>query len=651
MKKTFLPVLSLALIVSACFKPEPLTDVESPNDEIHNIVNITVSTEKDISQEDPETKVTYDQALNKFSFEDGDYLQLLLGKGDGTTFSHKEIVLPMDSSKPGVFSMNGIDLEEYEYTDILGVVLVRDSSGDPLSRAHSDNKGTSFSLRMNVSNTDQVQTEAGVFSNDGRFPIYAYVPASYLHKDDDNNITIDKLSLRLACAIWEYHIYGAEYTDETILSVTINGNGTEATQYVTANPYFRTTSWGRGGYGQGYHYSKVSVAAPFNVAANLASSGTVYHAIYGNGTAIPLGEVVVETDKAVYIRDFASAPMARTQGSVTPININIGTSGSFTRHSKTIEYSIDGGNTWSEWTDELPDDVTTYTLLSLRQSYAALTADHLTAIKDWIKQQSNPVSLDLSGIKYTDTTFPDTFNGTSNGGINNTNGITVKAAGTKIKSIKFPSNVTAIAASAFNSCTALEAVDLTGIKSIGSNAFCNTALVTLDVPASVTSIGNLAFAYCWALTDVTYHPKTEVNTANCFIFGCRNNKATYANCPDKYQAENLIPLTFRFAKGARVLKYMFDTNHKLQTLIFEGDPNENGVGADAWLIRCRFLKTIDCSALTKVMAFTKTNASGIGEQIEDGTGSIILPTGLATTGWGLWNTLDSGAKYSITSAE
>lgn len=645
MKKSILfSLAALALAATACYKP---LLKEAPAEAPKNLVRITVSAEKEIGGEDPESKVTYDPSTNKFGFDSDDKLQLLIGAvADDAITAQKNVILDMDPNHLGTFT-GTIDLGDYALSDIRGAFLVKSA----YSNANLFMNGTNLAMRSYVVSS-QTQSAGDVFtSGNGRAIFYTHIKSDWVHQQDDK-ITIDHLTLKLGSSIWEFHIYGADRTGEKIKSVTVaaHSNTGNTANYTGCQEFFLVSNGNYANYGGNKYFSNtVTLTNPVSVGAEANSSPSIWLGIVGLGTALKTGVVTIITDKAIYTRDFDGAEKKRERGAIYPFNINIGSSGSFTR--KTLEYSTDGGNTWMEWIDKLPDDVTTYTSLSLRQSHVALTADHLTAIKDWIEQQNNPVSLDLSGIKYTDTTFPDTFKGTSNGGINNTNGITVKAAGTKIKSIKFPSNVTAIAASAFNSCTALEAVDLTGIKSIGSNAFCNTALVTLDVPASVTSIGNLAFAYCWDLTNVTYHPKTEVNTANCFIFGCRNNKVSYADCPDKYKAENLIPLTFRFAKGARVLKYMFDTNHKLQTLIFEGDPNENGVGADAWLIRCRFLKTIDCSALTKVMAFTKTNASGIGEQIADGAGSIILPTGLATTGWGLWNTLDSGAKYSITSAE
>ena len=42
-----------------------------------------------------------------------------------------------------------------------------------------------------------------------------------------------------------------------------------------------------------------------------------------------------------------------------------------------------------------------------------------------------------------------------------------------------------------------------GVTSISSGAFCQTAATSVDIPASVQSIGNSAFAYCTALTNAT----------------------------------------------------------------------------------------------------------------------------------------------------
>lgn len=67
----------------------------------------------------------------------------------------------------------------------------------------------------------------------------------------------------------------------------------------------------------------------------------------------------------------------------------------------------------------------------------------------------------------------------------------------KIKSVTITGDVTEIVENAFASCSNLTQVTITaaGITSIGETAFQNTkSLTTIEIPASVTTIGNAAFA-------------------------------------------------------------------------------------------------------------------------------------------------------------
>lgn len=67
----------------------------------------------------------------------------------------------------------------------------------------------------------------------------------------------------------------------------------------------------------------------------------------------------------------------------------------------------------------------------------------------------------------------------------------------KVKSVTITGDVTEIVENAFASCSNLTQVTITatGITSIGASAFQNTkSLTTIEIPASVTTIGNAAFA-------------------------------------------------------------------------------------------------------------------------------------------------------------
>ena len=72
--------------------------------------------------------------------------------------------------------------------------------------------------------------------------------------------------------------------------------------------------------------------------------------------------------------------------------------------------------------------------------------------------------------------------------------------------IDIPSSVTTIGEDAFGECSALTSVEMPAVTTIGVGAFDGcSALTSVDIPASVTMIGNYAFNNCDALTAVYCH--------------------------------------------------------------------------------------------------------------------------------------------------
>lgn len=64
-------------------------------------------------------------------------------------------------------------------------------------------------------------------------------------------------------------------------------------------------------------------------------------------------------------------------------------------------------------------------------------------------------------------------------------------------------SVTMIGDKAFSSCSGLTSVAIpNSVKSIGNNAFRETALTSTSIPASVTEIGEYAFHKCGSLASV-----------------------------------------------------------------------------------------------------------------------------------------------------
>ncbi len=60
----------------------------------------------------------------------------------------------------------------------------------------------------------------------------------------------------------------------------------------------------------------------------------------------------------------------------------------------------------------------------------------------------------------------------------------------------------------FEGCTNLKSVDLMGITSIGQNSFKDSGIVTIDIPESVSGLGERAFYNCKSLTSVTINNKS-----------------------------------------------------------------------------------------------------------------------------------------------
>ncbi len=107
--------------------------------------------------------------------------------------------------------------------------------------------------------------------------------------------------------------------------------------------------------------------------------------------------------------------------------------------------------------------------------------------------------------------------------------------------IKIPANVESIKYDAFYNCSRLVKVELSnGLKEIGENAFRKTALTSITIPSSVTTIHNAAFKDLTTLKTVTFAGNSNLTTLGGYyssdgVFrGCTNltsivlpNKLTY----------------------------------------------------------------------------------------------------------------------------
>lgn len=125
---------------------------------------------------------------------------------------------------------------------------------------------------------------------------------------------------------------------------------------------------------------------------------------------------------------------------------------------------------WSEYLQNLT--VATESITVTTQNDAFMTLNQLILLGNHIKQCETPVVLNMAGAKYESGNFPDTFKYNS-----------------KLAEIYLPNNITKINKRAFIGCSNLTNPHLSeGLLTIEQEAFNNTPINPLYIPASVTNI-------------------------------------------------------------------------------------------------------------------------------------------------------------------
>ena len=105
-----------------------------------------------------------------------------------------------------------------------------------------------------------------------------------------------------------------------------------------------------------------------------------------------------------------------------------------------------------------------------------------------------------------------------------------------ITSIELPATLETIGDCAFHSCSGLTSIDLsncTSLTSIGDFAFCNCSrLTSITLPSNLTSIGEDAFWYCSGLTEVDLSNCTSLTSIGGEAFaGCSGlTEVDLSNC-------------------------------------------------------------------------------------------------------------------------
>ena len=594
--KIFAAMMASVLAFSCVQKDEIVPQAGSDNK-----INLTIQV--DYPQTDAMTKVVFDnQEVPQLQWTGDETLALLVGKSNTTTKASDGLQIPLKSIAPGVFS-GEVDLGEFTLEDIQGVAVPAEG-GTFFGYNNSANR-----INMPIP-AEQTQTVNGVFN-----PLYVPFFAKFTKEnlgvaDSDGAYKIGGVELSHGTDLVQMNVYGkhADMLDTEVLKsvkiVTNNRITGEARWTITDD----LTNTGLGSSSTGPAYVQVNFEGNETIADKTKDNGVKLYASVVLGGTRTFTNVEVTTDKATYTKDISQSIGPATNRlvfNVHRIGLNLSTFERVVVGGE--EYSVDGGNTW---VGQMPASLNGK--LAVRTSEGtAFSSETLKAIKSLIDASAEPVTLDLSGAEYEDDNFPDLFKATA------------ETPNTTLKSIKFPSNVTAIAAKAFQYCKALESVDLSTLATLGDYAFGNTGLVNLVVDSNITSLGKNTFENCFDLETLYFN----ANDPLFKNFG-NSNRVDFYTFRFSSEVEPTKNLVATIGPFVQLPRYCFRQNSNLRKIIFEYNGEEDLRIGNNSLLRTFYLETIICKSEEGGCIYCSDGLTYIGTKLPEGTAKyIVVPDG------------------------
>ena len=132
-----------------------------------------------------------------------------------------------------------------------------------------------------------------------------------------------------------------------------------------------------------------------------------------------------------------------------------------------------------------------------------------------------------------------------------------------LTSVVIPEGVTSIGVRTFADCSSLMSIEIpSNVTSIGGNAFSScSSLTSVNIPSSVTSIGQRAFGGCSSLTSLIVNENNQnYSSENDIIYN--KDKTTLIQCAGGREGEVNIPSTV-----TRIGNYVFDGCSSLTSVV------------------------------------------------------------------------------------